>query len=340
MHAAPALAELPKAQDALLRPEHAFHIMRSTPNSPLQTAADAGDAGAQTRAMETYIAENSVVGNRVDGANAQALAAQLRGGTGAHRGLMHASLTPQQLPRCPRCLITGGCGGRRRACLGHCFLLRNSTIFGCEDLVPPQNVTCPPEVDPGTLLTRPPDGLAEFDAIRVAAGAPYMGCANVAGRGSGCPLPGTLARVGGRVVNAEVIASECKAQIFEPSCVDRFGKRPFNPFGLCDCHMDVFAVGRVVKACNVSEMLLHAGLGSLRVGNISNVTVGVQQNETVTDFAVIDPESDVAALSYKIPVNTSEGEVNVTLEYFFGEVGVSSGDGLIAEEVIEPEPEL
>ena len=266
--------------------------------------------------------------------------------SGATRGLLHGGHgRPGRFPDCPRCL-TVRCDSRNgiRTCSGHCRLRTNQRprpLQLCND----NNVAGPAGPDPvpdavaepmpscsadddmdnavaaADLEQSPPSSIAEYDTVVVTAEAPYIGCADIANRPSGCPARGTRAMLpGGRQVS--VLTSVCRTEPYVPDCGS-----PLLPFGVCECfYRDVpIAIPgvrgpplqTVRTVCSTTELAAGSGVGGAD-GSPSEDGLVVQPagDRTLTWFSdFIGPES-VPRFSYDVTATARSIDVEVSLDIY------------------------
>eukprot|EP00892_Ulva_mutabilis_P012835 jgi/Ulvmu1/9924/UM058_0006.1 len=189
---------------------------------------------------------------------AGAAAARTAGGGSGGRSLLHGTKNMKKYPKCRKCRMVS-CNAQRSFCSGHCR--SNGKLHYCSSKTLPK-ARCQSSEDRDPTIEdyegEPPDELEEYDTAVVEAPAPYIGCANIRGRPSGCPARGTLAELPDRG-EAKVLFSRCRAEYYIPGCL-----APLLPFGVCECILRITkrVPGQrsiVWAPCSTAE--LEAGLG-------------------------------------------------------------------------------
>ena len=222
--------------------------------------------------MLPFQVEDSEVVSEVRGQDAQA------GWAGAARGLLHGKRRPSKYSRCPECtMITCNGGG---LCSGHCKrrrkqftcrapFIRTAAAFVCFDESP---------------VTVPADTLAPLRSVDVAATAPFIGCANITGLPSGCPVPGTRGESddGQRFT---VLHSLCEQYRYSlKQCEREFQPvTPFYPFGYCVC-LTRSDAGFDVGPCRLSD-LRYTAPDAAETGGVP-VRVVPEGNMTMTTYGI------------------------------------------------------
>lgn len=234
------------------------------------------------------------------------------------RGLLHGTRPAWKYAICNRCTIVS-CNVGRTSCSGHCK--KNNKAFFCSRNNIPTSICITP---PGGIV-RPdsPDALATYNTVIVTAPTPYVGCANIANRPTGCPAPftGGTTSDGNRIT---VVQSSCIAEGYTPECGS-----PYYPFGVCECKMIVSGVGVVTRPCDTREVTLGVrsapnGLPTAGLPSTSEdgVTVDSRGRVTYTGFSDYTDEEDEPRWQYNVTVaagDAAAGElelVTVFLDFF------------------------
>eukprot|EP00892_Ulva_mutabilis_P004127 jgi/Ulvmu1/2086/UM123_0018.1 len=192
-----------------------------------------------------------------DNTAAAAAAGDGTGGSGG-RSLLHGSKKRKKYPKCRKCRMVS-CNAQRSFCSGHCR--KSGKLFSCSSKTRPDPRCQFSDYRDPTVEDyegEPPGELDDYDTAVVEAPAPYIGCANIRGRPSGCPARGTLAEVPDRG-EAKVLFSRCRVEYYIPGCL-----APLLPFGVCECILRItkrVPGERSIVWVPCSSAELEAGLG-------------------------------------------------------------------------------
>ena len=251
-------------------------------------------------------------------AHAGSVSSTAGGAIGAQRALLHGTRPAWKYAVCNQCTIVS-CNAAR-TCSGHCK--KNGKLFFCSQKNVPAGFCIPPPA--GTPPPSSPDPLQTYDTVVVTAPAPYIGCANIANRPTGCPASFT----GGATADGDavtVVRSKCLAEGFMPECGS-----PYFPFGICECTLWVSGVGIVNQPCNTSELTLgvHSRFPDGPSTNEDGVVVDERGRITYTGFSDYTDADDEPEYKYNVTVTADGQNTTVFMDFYRTDV-------LLAEDLSE-----
>lgn len=241
------------------------------------------------------------------------------------RGLLHGPRQLRKYSECNNCRLVS-CSTTRRFCSGHCR--KNGRLFNCSTKNAPPRVCLDPE-EPLTVEDiegTPPGDIPPFYTAVVSVPSPFIGCANIGNRPTGCPEPGTPATLPGGV-SATVLATRCRAEYYVPGCFS-----PLFPFGLCECvyrssaassarttffGRNGFRSSIVVAPCNTTELPAGAGVGPAD-GSPSedDITVVSTDDFTETWFSDFTEDGQSPDYEYSVTATSTRTSVEASLRVF------------------------
>eukprot|EP00892_Ulva_mutabilis_P005681 jgi/Ulvmu1/3485/UM161_0002.1 len=250
----------------------------------------------------------------------------------SRRALLHGPKQLKKYPECNKCRLIR-CG--RDSCNGHCkkqtklnFCSAANvassparlSLTECSNRDSDADYSVPFTVDDFTGL--PASDMATYDTAIVTVPAPYIGCADIGNRPSGCPAPGTGAMRGGR--RGIVGLSRCNSELYVPDCPG-----PLMPFGVCECAYEFrsnrpFQGSRPRSAsrlefrpCRTPELAAGSGVGG-GDGSESDEGLVVMPAGAITQtwFSNFTSDGDLPNHTHTVTAATILGDVNATLTYY------------------------
>eukprot|EP00892_Ulva_mutabilis_P004126 jgi/Ulvmu1/2085/UM123_0017.1 len=278
----------------------------------------------------------------------QSSSADPNGSMAPMRSLLHGPARLKKYPPCNKCRMLR-CNSNG-FCTGHCR--RRRRLMPCSSRNRP--APAPPEClfedfgDDGEPLPlsefqkREPDGLGIYDTAVVTVASPYIGCADIGNRPSGCPARGTAAMLpGSSSDSATVIYAHCRSQYYVPDCPG-----PLMPVGVCHCLYRVSSSrsrpkwGRsksryrrryVYEPCKTTVLETGSGVGDSDGSESEDELVVVPGGDvTQTWFNNFTIPGQEPSHTHEVTVRTREGKIDATLTVYYMDVRESDymGEGV------------